>query len=340
LLAEGGLIVATGPDRVEDVVRGGTDYALGLGLQTVEPYRVGYVATENAEVGHARFNDAHLPAQTRIGLDITLTTRQYNDSATSNQTLLLYRIRNTSAARLTNLYCALFMDWDLGPAGADDYISIDLEHRLGYADNRKNRRLPYTGTMLLSDQPANFYAIDNSTDYPIGKGFMAAEKWDLISGGVGREETKTGDCSMIIGAGPIALEPGADTVVAFSLMAGANIAELNASADAASARFASLGEIPGGPILLPSDFRIAGSIPNPFTRETVIEYWLPMEGEASLDAFDAIGRRVATLASGFQTKGVHTARFTLPDNAASGVYVVRLTASGGVVSRNLIHLAR
>jgi hypothetical protein len=338
LLAEGGIMIGTGPDHLADVVRSSDIYHQSQGLKTVEPYRIHFSDEEGAEIGMARFDDAHLSDLQRIGIDVQVKTMQYENPEMANQTLVFYTIRNTTASPISNLYCALYLDWDIGTAGTYDQAGADLEHRLGYTQNTRNAELPFTGAMLLSDQPMNFNALDNWT-VPVSNGFYQAEKWEAMSSGVKREKSGIGDCSMIIGAGPIDLLPGSDTVIAFSLMAGVNLTELKSAAQEARKRFVELGGTPGGPISLPRDLYISGGSPNPFRGSVDLEFAMPQEGEATIDIFNVRGEWVETLASGFFPRGTHTVRFKT-SGVASEVYFVRMVALNQVLSRKLVYLGQ
>ena len=77
---------------------------------------------------------------------------------------------------------------------------------------------------------------------------------------------------------------------------------------------------------VPRDFALQGNSPNPFRNHTIIHYELAKATEVTLEVYDALGRKVRSLATGqYQTSGYYRARFEA-QNLASGVYVVRLTA--------------
>ncbi len=72
--------------------------------------------------------------------------------------------------------------------------------------------------------------------------------------------------------------------------------------------------------------------PNPFHGTTTLRYTLAAPGSVRLDVFDATGRRVATLADGERSAGLHTV--TLPaDGLADGTYIVRLLTDRGSHTR-------
>jgi hypothetical protein len=58
-----------------------------------------------------------------------------------------------------------------------------------------------------------------------------------------------------------------------------------------------------------------------------VSYILPQAGNITLDLFDLLGRRIATLQDGFQSAGSYITRIDKPD-LPSGVYLVRLDAGG------------
>ncbi|MDR9447269.1 MAG: T9SS type A sorting domain-containing protein [Balneolaceae bacterium] len=76
---------------------------------------------------------------------------------------------------------------------------------------------------------------------------------------------------------------------------------------------------------LPTAYDLRQNYPNPFNPTTTIRYALPQASQVTLEVFDMVGRRVATLAEGPQAAGYHTATFD-GRSLASGVYIYRLRA--------------
>lgn len=80
---------------------------------------------------------------------------------------------------------------------------------------------------------------------------------------------------------------------------------------------------------LPLTFALEGAYPNPFRGRTTLTYRLPAAAEVSLEVFDLLGRRVATLVDALQTPGTYEVSFD-PSQAneplAAGVYLARLRA--------------
>jgi hypothetical protein len=92
-----------------------------------------------------------------------------------------------------------------------------------------------------------------------------------------------------------------------------------------------------------ADFELLPPAPNPTTASTLIQYRIPAEGPVRLAVYDVRGREVALLRRGTQPAGEHrltwNPRDAGGDDAASGVYFLRLEFDGSIRSRRLL-LAR
>lgn len=76
---------------------------------------------------------------------------------------------------------------------------------------------------------------------------------------------------------------------------------------------------------VPGRFYLAQNHPNPFNPATVIKYDLPEPGEVTLSVYDLMGRKVATIASGYHAAGRYKASLNAT-GFASGVYLYLLQA--------------
>ena len=87
----------------------------------------------------------------------------------------------------------------------------------------------------------------------------------------------------------------------------------------------------------PLAFALEQNYPNPFNPATGIRFALPESGWATLHIYDVTGRRVATLVDGFLERGEHRVRFDAGEvhGISSGVYLYRLTATGGSLTRKM-----
>lgn len=103
----------------------------------------------------------------------------------------------------------------------------------------------------------------------------------------------------------------------------------------------SLGELTGAPVSTETSSRDEGLganvYPNPGRGMTTFAYTLPAAAAVRAEIFDALGRRVAALAGGARSAGLHKSAFDSRD-WAPGVYFLRLSADHGAphVSRFVV----
>ncbi|MFV1883806.1 MAG: LamG-like jellyroll fold domain-containing protein [Balneola sp.] len=88
-------------------------------------------------------------------------------------------------------------------------------------------------------------------------------------------------------------------------------------------------------IEMPSAVELRQNYPNPFNPSTTIAYGVPQTGNVTLEVFDMLGRKVATLLNGeHKTAGRHTVIFNA-NSLASGMYIYRLRAGNTVITKKL-----
>ena len=84
--------------------------------------------------------------------------------------------------------------------------------------------------------------------------------------------------------------------------------------------------------ILPMAFDLRENYPNPFNGQTTIEFSLAKEAEISLNVYDMLGRRVASLIDGKTSMGKHMYNWSAKDDIGSfvpsGIYFVRLSIDG------------
>jgi len=89
-------------------------------------------------------------------------------------------------------------------------------------------------------------------------------------------------------------------------------------------------ELTREPSEIPTSDLSSQSYPNPFNRETLIEYVLPQASEVVLTVYDVSGREVVTLVRSSQEAGSHTIHWNGKNDAGaqvtSGVYFYRIIA--------------
>ena len=93
---------------------------------------------------------------------------------------------------------------------------------------------------------------------------------------------------------------------------------------------------------LPKPFALGRNYPNPFNPGTTISYDLPRQAQVTLEVFNVVGRKVATLVNGRQEAGHRTVQWDGRDDSgaatASGVYFYRLSAGEFVATAKMVLL--
>lgn len=87
--------------------------------------------------------------------------------------------------------------------------------------------------------------------------------------------------------------------------------------------------------VLPEQLALHQNYPNPFNPATTIRFALPHAGEVDLIVYDILGREVETLVSGKLVSGIHEFVWDASE-AASGIYLYRLTLEQGIRMRKLV----
>ncbi len=334
-LFEGGLIMGTSATKLVNVVRnaGGVqdnDFASTLTYGLVNP---GTVADEE---GNTYFADSIASATNRLNVRVTMNSYAYAAEPDNDYVITTYAIKNVSGSQIPNLYAGVFLDWDVHPASGlvnpgsyfdSNKTAFDASRDLGYVWYDTTGPTTYCGIVAL-EGTASYRALRNS----LGIDLSDAAKWTWISGGIVQDSTK-GDVHVTISSGPYTIDNGLSKKVAFALVAGDDLTDLQANADAAIAKWAAIKTLTtveeGTPDGLPSAFSLDQNYPNPFNPSTTIRYGLPSAGRVRLTIHSVLGEEVRTLISGEERgAGYHEIVWDGLDNqgrsTASGVYFYRM----------------
>ena len=88
---------------------------------------------------------------------------------------------------------------------------------------------------------------------------------------------------------------------------------------------------------LPESFTLENNYPNPFNPTTAIRFALPEVAHVSLEVYNALGQRVATLVDGSYAAGNHEVQFDA-GGLPSGTYLYRLQTPAGSFSKTMLLL--
>ncbi|MBD3169953.1 MAG: T9SS type A sorting domain-containing protein [candidate division Zixibacteria bacterium] len=90
----------------------------------------------------------------------------------------------------------------------------------------------------------------------------------------------------------------------------------------------------GNSSAIPTKTALLDNYPNPFNAQTNINVELAQSGDISLDVYNLMGQKVATLADGYTQAGSHTFTWDA-SNSSSGVYFYKLNVGGEVLTKRM-----
>ncbi len=74
-----------------------------------------------------------------------------------------------------------------------------------------------------------------------------------------------------------------------------------------------------------SEYSLEQNYPNPFNPATIIKYNLPEDSEVSIKIYDALGKEIDSITTGYQPKGTYQRTWNAK-GFASGVYYMKMNA--------------
>ena len=234
LLYEAGLMVGYGPDRVEDAVRGDVgqdqDFGSQLNVEFNPPYR------SSLDLYGVLYDHPSTVTNSNVWIE----QFSYTYAPSDKYVIVVYDIDNISTFPISNLYAGIFADWDIDVA-ASNKAGYDAVRKMGYVHSLDADTL-YAGIKLLSSNTAINYSLDMSGSGGInvnGGGFSTAEKYTALStsrNSAGGGATG-GDVGHVVSSGSFSLNGGEHAIIAFAILAGDSLLDLQNSADAAQIRY-------------------------------------------------------------------------------------------------------
>ena len=246
MVYEAGLMIGTAAN-VSDNNRGATAGTNDADFTKTSAIRKDYPSVISDFDLSGSFNDNGAGASK---LNVSVNHRSFAWVAAPYRKFVIYRyvIKNNNTTMMDGLYAGMFADWDVTDATyINNRASFDATNRVGYVYNTSSNL--HGGTKLLTHDAVHAYAIDNVTGgaggVDVSAGFTSAQKFQVLStdrfndgtGGTGE------DMMNVVSTGPFTLFGGDSVVVAFAMMAGDDLADLQASA--ANAQIKYDGAFPG-----------------------------------------------------------------------------------------------
>jgi hypothetical protein len=286
-----------------------------------------------------QYDDYTHPVTPRsMGLNVIQSSYTWNDPQGDGIQILRFKIMNNSVRTIDSAYVGFFMDADVGP--------ID---QTGYKDRNcsgffPNSHLAYTYNPIdYGSTPVGVSVLDAERQldslrfafqwYPMQQSPTTdALRFDLMSSGVIKpdEYPSLSDTRFLLSFGPFTIRPYTsptpDTLrVAFALLSGTDLNQLQAHADNALAMYQVISGVKQISSSVPEEFELLQNYPNPFNPVTHFEYAVPNRQLTVLKVYDVLGREVTTLVNEVKQPGMYTVQWD-GSGLASGVYIYRLTA--------------
>ncbi len=291
----------------------------------------------------------------------TMTTGYYDDSGISSAknvtcrqdawafkdpnyddfVILSFWYINNGSSTLTNLYSAIFADFDIIGGIGRNKANINESKSLAWVSGEGI----YAGITLLDpvDKLANASTINNVTYIYPDDGMTDANQYKFMNKTFHfGSQSSNGDYGVVISAGPFDLAPGGSQIVAFAIVGGETKSEIETHADSVRSVYRQIGveekdakDIKIGDVT----FNVT---PNLMLNTGTITFSLPKASKVTIDVYDITGRLCKNLigtrhsASLFKA-GTHTLKWNMKDKLQAGVFFVKLqTGNTALVKKVLV----
>ena len=333
MISEGGFMIGSSPIKVSDNVRNEAYDPDGDFYSLTNAHFVKALPRADMQA-EGMLQDSFPQRQNNVGVKVFYKGIAWQNAPNDKFVILEYNVINPRTDTLRNLYAGMFADWDLFEA-EKNVAAWDSANRVGYV-HHITKTTHYAGMKLITPGAPSFYAFDFNNP-PAGTinifdGFTTAEKFQALAGGVARKTAGLpgvgNDVSYVIGSKLPDLNPGDTTTFALAIVAGDNLADLQANAQAAQTQYYSKPNTGIKPNLNSQTIKV---YPNPATDLLHIELPTPLgSGEMQLELVNAVGKTVAfkALKPGTQAT-LNTSGF------ASGLYILKILQNGRVQTKKI-----
>ena len=329
LVYEAGFMVGIS-GAVSDNVRGATAASIDDDFLAISVIQKNVPSIWSDFDTYGKFNDSKSP--NALGVTVSHRSMTWSQAPNNKFHIFEYTIKNTGIIPFNNLYAGIFADWDIQNY-SNNKVNEDPSLKMGYAYCTDAGGV-YAGIKLLTNGGFTHYAVDNlaggAGGLDLSNGYDDAEKFTSLSinrataGGI-----STGnDVIDIVGSGPFNLSPGDSITVAFAMIAGQELLDLQSGAQQAQIKYdlaTAVKENEGSSIVSANPF------PNPAKDKFTIPFFLKDKATINLDLYDATGRLVLNRSLGSLGKGEQQIQVPLT-GLQNGIYHYRIYSSTDQVS--------
>ncbi len=334
LLFEGGFMIGASPIRVSDCIRNGIaqemDFSSKMAVREINP-TVGAMYQL-----FGKFDDSL--AKEPVG--VTVIQRSFASSQPFMDKFVMtqYTIKNNTTTDINNVYGGIFADWDIDEITFDQNKSAyDSLLRMGYSWSTMQGGY-YAGIKLLSTSaPPVFYAIDNvnggAGGVDIYADFTKEEKYTCLSTNrlvpMANTTGAGGDVANVMSSGPFLIAGGDSIRIAYALLVGDNLKELQQGAVIAQHEYDVITGVIGIHEQTQMNMQL-DVFPNPAKEYISIRNYSSLNINGSVEVLDILGRKIEEftllLESGTQ-RNIH-----LPE-LKTGVYLLRIRESNNLLKQ-------
>ena len=139
----------------------------------------------------------------------------------------------------------------------------------------------------------------------------------------------------MIGSGPYTIPANGEIVIAFAIIAGDNLADLQANCVAARNKYNTVLGISSFNSQIPEVYSLSQNYPNPFNPSTNIKFAITKSGFTSLKVYNMLGKEVSRLVNSNLQAGSYELNW---DASAftSGVYFYKLESNGFAETKRML----
>jgi serine protease len=320
LVYEAGLMIGQSNSKVSDNVRGATGTDNDFVSTQVVQRLIPSVQSDFDLFG--KFNDN--AASTPVPVLVSHKSLSWNNPGDDKYHIVEYVIKNTGTSSLSNVWSGIFADWDIQDYNLNK-ANENAALKMGYVYNTTATGL-WAGIKVLTPTPFNHYAIDNISGGSGGvnmfDGYDTGEKYTTLSTARALAGVAGGgnDVIDVVSTGPFTIPAGDSIKVAFALIAGDSLSDLNNSAVNAQIKYDGLtSSLPG----LETNTGELSIYPNPASHMVFISGNLKA---GPVEVIDITGRVV--LKPELTSAGSQLHSFPV-HQLAPGSYLVRITSGSG-----------
>ncbi|HWY09844.1 MAG TPA: S8/S53 family peptidase [Bacteroidia bacterium] len=336
LIYDGGLMIGVDTNRVSDVIRGtgatnDADFKISTNIYQV------ITSPKSLMDTYAKYSDS--ASASIIGIEIEQRTYVWNSVPDKKYVIWEYVIKNNSTTTYTSMYAGVCADWDIDNANyATDKSAYDATNKMGYSWSTLAGG-KYAGIKLLTSfAPPNFYALDNVAggcggyDIASASGFPTSTKYKTLS----QNRLTAGSCTVsgtgndvvnVMSSGPYTVAPGQYAVVAFALMGGDSLLDLQNSAAAAQIKYATVAATGVGVKEISLAANSVLVYPNPATDKIYVT--IKNKTENDLFVYDVNGKLV------YENK--NSSSFSIDTEKWNrGIYFIKISNKDGVSTSKIV----